>query len=145
MPIKKGMVQNGDKCIVCEQELSSTTAARASHMRKHVRDGSLIESKNKDGKCEWKTTGKEPKSKTSITFISRSIKTKNYEPREPKIAKSKNNKIYIKCKKCKKFKKSRIFGDDRFVAADCECNVLTIFPKRMIEIMLKNPNKEYAE
>jgi len=147
MSVKKGTKQKGNECIICGSEISPATAARASHMRKHVRDGSLSESKDKDGKCEWAATGCEPKENEKEKYIfKKAFKTLSFKPRKPKIAKSKNNNIVIKCTECGKFNKSRKFGDERFMVAECnKCNVMSIFPTRMTDKLLNSPGKEYIE
>jgi hypothetical protein len=43
---KKGIVQKDNKCVVCGKDMGNISAAKASHMRKHVRDGSLKETKD---------------------------------------------------------------------------------------------------
>jgi len=145
--MKKGLKQKGDICIICNQELGKFTAARVSHLRKHVRDGSLEESKNKAGKLIWKTTGNEPKEKEPPVYWRRSLyKPSEFDSRLPVAAKSdKKGKVSIRCRKCKKWVKSvQDFADGRFIAISC-CDSITPFPKRMINTVIKNPGKEYME
>jgi len=145
--MKKGLKQKDDICIVCGKEMSQTTAARASHMRKHVRDKSLEESKDKSGKLVWKTTGKDPQAKepTGVRSYHRPSTTV-VESRIQVVAKShKNGNIVIKCKRCNTFiKNPKKFADDRFISITC-CGTITIFPTRMVQTLIDNPGKEYIE
>jgi len=147
--MKKGLKQKDNICLICSKEISQTTAAKASHMRKHVRDGSLKESKDESGKLVWETTGKDPQAK-EVGRSSHRVVTKIVESRISTIAKShKNGTIVIKCKKCNKFMKNpRKFADgsgtDRFVSITC-CDATTLFPKRMLQTLINNPGKEYIE
>ena len=144
--MKKGLKQKGDTCIICNQKLGEFTAAIVSHLRKHVRDGSLEESKNKDGKLIWKTTGNEPKEKEPPTYWRSIHKPTKVDPRLPAAAKSdKKGKILIRCRKCQKWSKSvQDFADGRFISISC-CDNVTLFPKRMIGVVIKNPGREYIE
>lgn len=147
--MKQGLKQTNDKCIICGIEISQTTAARVSHMRKHVRDGSIEETKDKDGKLIWISTGKEPKEKEdTINRCWRPLSAPQIirEPRIPVAAKSdKNGKIHIKCKICNKWSKDiSEFANDKFVAIRC-CDKITPFPKRMVDQVIATPGKEFIE
>lgn len=146
--VKKGLKQKDNICVVCGDEISETAAARVSHMRKHVRDGSLEENKGKDGKLTWKTTGKEPKIKREDPICWRTYHNKSisFDPRKPVAAKSnKKGEIFIKCRVCNKWiKEPTDFADSRFVAITC-CDKISPFPKRMISTLATNPGKEYIE
>jgi len=146
---KKGTKQKDDKCIICGDLISKTTAAKVSHMRKHVRDGSLSESKDKAGKCEWVATGNKPKDRSTVGAFRPILRQKsNVKPRKPVTAKSKNNKIYVKCRECNKWirKEAEPFADDRFLVGKCEkCGTMSPFPTRVSGELLKNPGQEFVE
>lgn len=142
--IESGKKQTGDKCIVCDQKLSEFTAARVSHFRKHVKDGSFKEEKE-DGKFIWITTGKNPREKKKPIRNS-FIKTQKFDPRTPVTAKSnKKEQISIKCKKCKKWSMSRDFiADERFLVVLC-CDSVSSFPKRLKNKLIANHGVEFTE
>ena len=149
------------KCIVCGKELFAS-ASKASHMRKHVRDGSVKEQSNpKTGLIEWVATGKEPhdpkekikkekekkrkereaererrkKLKEDNSYIrSRRIHVPStYEARQPSSGQWKKNDFYIQCKKCKKWSKSRKSNAlERFMVIHC-CDVMTMFAIRAMK------------
>jgi DNA-directed RNA polymerase subunit M/transcription elongation factor TFIIS len=165
--VKKNKTQDTTKpCLVCGKNLGSVSAAISSHMRKHVRDGSISESKNKLGKLEWKTTGKEPRNK-EFDFRPTPARIKsNIPPRIMRYAKAdKDGNISLKCPTCEKYKSvmqtksvvtkendqgrkslkeitvAESFVDDRFVYSRC-CDKAIIFPKRRLEAAIANPGKE---
>ena len=144
--MKKGLKQKDNICVVCGKEISQASAARASHMRKHVRDGSLEETKDKNGKLVWKTTGNSPKEKNPWIPPSLLARSKTYEPRKPTTAKSdKKGIISIRCRECNKLSKStQNFADNRFISIVC-CDKITPFPRRMIETLTQHPDTEYTE
>jgi hypothetical protein len=149
--LKPGIQQKDNKCIVCKKDLGNVSAAKASHMRKHVRDGSIKETKDKkSGKLIWTTTGK-TKSKPVYSYRDFTTRIKAI-PRMPNIGKSdtKGN-IHIKCKVCKKWvvcttKKGihESFADPRLIAIK-HCDKITVFPTRMIETLIAHPGQEYIE
>jgi len=144
--MKKGTPQKDNICIVCGAEISEIAAARTSHLRKHVRDGSLSETQDKKGKLVFKATGKDPKEKEENVHIWGGFhrKTQTFESRPPVTAKNKKDKIYIKCKECGKLSKSRRFvADQRFISIIC-CDKTTVFPQRCLD-RIKNNGQEYTE
>lgn len=153
MNIKPGIKQENNVCIICKKNLGDVSAARASHMRKHVRDGSIKETRDKkSNKLVWVTTGKsqsKPQYQSYRNYITKS--TVALKPRIPNVGKSdKKGNIYIKCKVCQKWicatKKNvhSTFADLRFICV-FHCEKMTIFPSRMVDILISNPGKEYIE
>lgn len=152
--MKKGKRQKGNVCIICSKELGEVTAARASHLRKHVRDGSLEERKSDKNKLEWFATGKEPqevKKQKPIPFQPRHRRTHNFDPRIPVSAKSdRKGNISIKCRKCRKWINSMSdgsplrFSDPRFIYIS-HCDTISLFPYRMLKRLTISPGREYIE
>jgi len=144
--MEKGLKQENNICLICERKISEISAARVSHMRKHVRDGSIKEGKDESGKLMWKTTGKDPKEKSAINWNVHTEPKNIVPPRQKITAKSdKKGKISICCRKCGKMKPSRNFGaDERFIVANC-CDAITLFPQRMVETLVSNPGQKYVE
>jgi hypothetical protein len=135
-----------NKCEICGKNMGKYSAAISSHMRKHVRDGSVKEEKDKNGKLKWIPTGKEPKEKTKSS-VGVGIRSKHNYPRTKVCAKSnKKGDLKIKCRKCNKWsnKKPYEFADNRFICIDC-CDTISPFPKRKTQKILENPGEEYCE
>lgn len=157
--MKEGLRQENNICIICKKDLGQFSAAKASHLRTHVRDGSLKETKE-DDKFVWITTGNDPKEVKEYIPFSSSYKQKVEFPRRmPSIAKSdKGGNISIKCRKCNKFQPTMkvvsvhgqktntisSFADERFISIAC-CGTVTIFPKRKIETLVVSPGREFTE
>jgi hypothetical protein len=170
--MKSGKKQRDNICVVCEAPLAKFTAAKTSHMRKHVRDGSIKEKKDKSGRLEWFTTGKAPQApqapqakKIPVQFKSR-YHSKSHIERQQVVAKSnKKGDIFIKCRTCgewlsamvvkdivkdgkiqKNIKMTQDFADGRFICIICrDCNKITPFPKRALAYVLSNVGKECVE
>lgn len=144
--MEKGQKQEGNICVVCGVEVSEVTAAKVSHMRKHVKDGSVKETKGEDGKLMWITTGNDPQDKSDIKRPTYRRPKSTETPRIPSKAKSdKKGKIHIQCKTCNKYNNNtRQFADQRFISIVC-CDQTTIFPQRMVETLINNPGREYLE
>ena len=145
--MEKGQKQEGSVCIVCGAKLAQATAAVASHMRKHVKDKSMEEIKNEDGKLAWIATGEDPQYKTErIMKSTHWRKPPSRPPRQPSKAKSdKKGKISIQCQTCGKYcNDTKQFADQRFVSINC-CDRITIFPQRMVNTLINNPGREYLE
>jgi len=159
--MKQNLRQEDNICIICKKDLGKFTAARASHLRTHVRDGSLKEIKE-DDKIAWISTGNPPRviENTPVTYRQfRSLSSLEFHPRIPVTAKSdKKGDVYIKCRKCGQFKsamrevivdgkKSKtvsLFADDRLISITC-CESISPFPKRRVEALLISPGREFTE
>ena len=121
------------KCEICQKTITAT-AAFASHMRKHVKDGSVKEEKDpKTGKLKWIPTGKKPNEHKEVKFCNPRIRSLITASRKPITALLKKDKIYIKCRKCGKASLSKPSSiDDRFISTNC-CDTVTLFQTRFID------------
>jgi hypothetical protein len=131
------MNNSREQCPVCEETISSLSAPRTSHYRRHVRDGSMREFR-KDGKLYWEPTGEEPKPKQQREkpySVSPSRRATMNISRRLVYARIHKKQLQLKCKSCNKWNHVRYnFADDRFLAANC-CDSVIIMSKRDIPLV----------
>jgi hypothetical protein len=75
----------------------------------------------------------------------------NVKPRTPNLGKSdKKGNLFIKCKKCNKWISAttkgehNYFADPRLICIH-HCDTITLFPSRVIDKLIENPDKEFIE
>lgn len=129
-----------EKCPVCEKVVSSVSAARTSHYRKHVRDGSMREF-TKNGHLYWEPTGTAPQEQEK-PYTFRPSRRRPLDIKRRKLcARFYKKQIQIKCHVCGKWNPiRRNFVDNRFVASGC-CGAMGILSVRDIQTV-QNAKKE---
>lgn len=129
------------KCKFCGKKLNGSSAGITSHMRSHVRDGLIIETKDdcnkllwksKDGKIKQNATKEksEPK-KVNWSFGKTKPKYKIPERDPQKVKLNKNGNLKMKCKCGKWSNPQDVCVDDRFTAMFCECGSISLLPIRV--------------
>ena len=134
------------RCPFCKDEISSGGAGRTAHMRKHVRQGDLLEKKEDTGLVWFTRSGDrvefqdatsrraaDHQARMMESAIRQRIHAVKVDPAPEAQGRIEDGEVLVVCRSCgEENPAERLTTDKRLWSARCDCGGLTFYPHRRV-------------